>query len=81
MCIRGKVVFITKDSDGKYCEIESSEENPVLVQIPKNLPSAHINITDKTATILTITNLAWRPTDTEMQNVLFDDYDWNKWKF
>lgn len=80
VCIRGKVIFITKDSDGKYCEIESSEENPVLVQIPKNLPSAHINITDKTATILTLTNLAWRPNDNEMQNVIFNDYDWNKWK-
>jgi|TARA_B110000881_G_C18497701_1_gene475134 dTDP-4-dehydrorhamnose 3,5-epimerase len=80
VCITGKVVFIVKDIDGKYCEIESSEENPILVQIPKNYPSAHINTTDKMATILSLTNLAWKPNDNEMQNVSFDDYNWSKWK-
>jgi dTDP-4-dehydrorhamnose 3,5-epimerase len=80
VCILGKVVFIVKDLNGKYCEIESSEENPILVQIPKNCPSAHINITDKNATILSLTNLAWKPNDNEMQNVSFDDYNWSKWK-
>jgi dTDP-4-dehydrorhamnose 3,5-epimerase len=80
VCILGKVVFIAKDLNGKYCEIESSEENPILVQIPKNCPSAHINITDKKATILSLTNLAWKPNDNEMQNVSFDDYNWSKWK-
>jgi len=80
VCIRGKVVFIAKDLKGKYYEIESSEDEPVLVQIPKNHPSAHINITDKKTTILTIASLAWRPNDNEMQNVSFDDYDWSKWK-
>lgn len=79
-CIRGKVVFIAKDLSGKYHEIESSEEEPVLVQIPKNCSSAHINTTDKTSTILTLASLAWRPNDNEMKNVSFDDYDWNKWK-
>ncbi|NDB63935.1 MAG: WxcM-like domain-containing protein, partial [Nitrosopumilaceae archaeon] len=33
ICIRGKVVFIAKNMDGKYHEIESSEHEPVLVQI------------------------------------------------
>lgn len=80
VCIRGKVIFIAKDVSGKYYEIESSEEEPVLVQIPKNHPSAHINIADQKATILTIASLAWRPDDNEMQNVSFDDYDWSKWK-
>lgn len=80
VCIRGKVVFIAKDLQGNYHEIESSEDNPVLIQIPKNHPSAHINITDKSATILTLANPAWRPNDDEMKNVSFDDYDWNKWK-
>ena len=81
VCMRGKVVFIAKDPTGKYHEIQSSEDEPVLVQIPKNHPSAHINITNKKATILTIASLAWRPNDNEMQNVTFDDYDWTKWKF
>ena len=79
-CIRGKVVFIAKDRSGNYVEIESSEDDPVLVQIPKNFPSAHINISDQKSTVLTIANLAWKPDDNEMENVTFDDYDWNKWK-
>lgn len=80
VCIRGKVVFIAKDLSGKYHEIESSEHEPVLVQVPKNHPSAHINITDQISTILTLANPAWKPNDDEMVNVTFDDYDWSKWK-
>jgi len=80
VCIRGKVVFIAKDKNGKYLEIESSEENPVLVQVPKNFSSAHINTTNEIATVLTLANPAWRPNDEEMKNVTFDDYDWKKWK-
>ena len=79
-CIRGKVVFIAKDENGVYHEIESGEDEPVLVQIPKNLPSAHINIADKVSTILTLANPAWKPNDNEMKNVTFDDYNWKKWK-
>ena len=80
VCIRGKVVFITKDSQGKYQEIESSEDDPILIQIPKNHASAHINVTDKVATILTLANPAWKPNDDEMKNISFNDYDWVKWK-
>lgn len=80
VCIRGKVVFIAKDLKGNYHEIESSEDNPVLVQIPKNHPSAHINITNQLSTILALANPAWKPNDDEMKNITFDDYDWNKWK-
>lgn len=79
VCIRGRVIFIAKDNDGKYHEIESSEENPVLVQIPKNHASAHINIENQIATVLTLANPAWLPNDDEMRNVSFDDYDWKKW--
>ena len=79
VCIRGKVVFIAKDHEGKYLEIESSEEKPVLVQIPKGFASAHINTSNKISTILTLANLAWKPNDNEMENVEFRDYDWKKW--
>lgn len=79
VCIRGKVVFIAKDLSGKYHEIESSEDNSILVQVPKNHPSAHINIGDHIATILTLANPAWKPDDDEMKNVNFEDYDWKKW--
>ena len=80
VCIRGKVVFIAKDKNGKYLEIESDEKNPVLVQIPKNFASAHINPTNEPASVLALANPAWKPNDDEMKNVGFDDYDWQKWK-
>ena len=80
VCIKGKVVFIVKDLEGKYHEIESSEDEPVLVQIPKNYPSAHINLSEQASSVLALASIAWRPNDNEMINVSFDDYDWTKWK-
>jgi|SRR5579864_5400477 len=80
VCIRGTVVFIAKDLNGKYHEIESSENDPILVQIPQNHASAHINTSDQMASVLALASIAWRPDDNEMKNVSFDDYDWNKWK-
>jgi len=79
VCIRGKVVFIIKDPQNQYHEIESSEEDPVLVEIPKNYPSAHINLSDQTSSVLALASISWRPNDGEMVNVSFDDYDWSKW--
>jgi len=79
VCVLGKVVFIVKDSDGNYREIISSEDEPVLVQIPKNYPSAHINLSNDKSAVLALANPAWKPGDNEMKNVSFDDYDWNKW--
>jgi dTDP-4-dehydrorhamnose 3,5-epimerase len=78
-CIRGKVVFVAKDKSGNYIEIESSEESPVLVQIPHGFPSAHINIIGEESTVLTIADIAWKPDDNEMINISFDNYDWKKW--
>ena len=80
VCVRGKVVFIVKDLQGQYHEIESSEEDPVLVQIPKNYPSAHINLSNNVSSVLALATIAWKPNDNEMINVSFDDYDWAKWK-
>ena len=79
VCIKGKVVFIVKDLEGKFHEIESSEEDPVLVQIPKNYPSAHINLSNQASSVLALASIAWKPNDNEMINVSFDDYDWKKW--
>jgi dTDP-4-dehydrorhamnose 3,5-epimerase len=79
-CIHGKVVFVLKDSDGKYREIVTSAEEPVLVYVPKNIASAHMNLAKETSRILTLTNIAWRPNDNEMKDIEFDDYDWSKWK-
>lgn len=80
ICIKGKVIFIIKDFQGKYLEIESSEDDPVLVQIPQGYPSAHVNLSDQISSVLTLASIAWRPNDGEMINVSFDDYDWSKWK-
>ena len=79
VCVRGKVVFIVKTDDGNYEEIESSEENPTLVHIPKNVASAHINLSNQTSTFLALASHSWKPNDNEMLNVTFNDYDWKKW--
>lgn len=79
-CIHGKVVFIVKDPNGKYTEIESSEDNPVLIHVPKNHAAVHINLSSQISRILTLADIAWRPNDDEMDNVVFEDYDWSKWK-
>ncbi len=78
-CIQGKVVFIVKDLDGLYHEIICDEKKPVLICIPKNFASAHLNLSDKPSKILVLASLAWKPNDNEMKNVLFDDYEWKKW--
>jgi len=80
VCISGKVVFVIKDKKGNFHEIESSEENPTLIQIPKGIPAAHINISNHDSIVLTIADVAWRPNDNEMENVSFDNYDWFKWE-
>jgi dTDP-4-dehydrorhamnose 3,5-epimerase len=78
-CIHGKVAFIIKDSDGKYHEIITNDEEPILVCIPKNISSAHLNLSDSVSSILTLADIAWQPNDNEMKDMDFDDYDWSKW--
>jgi dTDP-4-dehydrorhamnose 3,5-epimerase len=80
VCIHGKVVFIIKKVTGEYEEIISSEDNPILVHVPKNISSAHINLDNKVSKVLALADIAWKPNDNEMKNVLFEDYDWKKWK-
>ncbi|HYL66130.1 MAG TPA: WxcM-like domain-containing protein [Nitrosopumilaceae archaeon] len=80
VCIHGKVVFIVRDKNGKYNEIESSDDNPVLIHVPKNCSSAHLNISSEISRVLALADIAWKPNDNEMKNVTFDDYDWSKWK-
>jgi len=81
VCIEGKVVFIIKNIDGSYDEIISSEEKPVMVHIPKNIASAHINLSNNASRVLALADIAWKPNDNEMKNVTFDNYDWKKWNF
>ena len=79
VCIEGKVIFILKDENGKYIEIESSHEKPVMVFVPKNIASSHLNISSNTSRVLALADVAWKPDDNEMINTSFDDYDWSKW--
>lgn len=79
-CIHGKVVFVIKDEDGKYHEIITDANDPVLVYIPNNIASAHINLDKDVSRILTLADIAWKPNDNEMKDVRFDDYAWSKWK-
>ena len=78
VCISGKVIFIIKNHDGSYSEIESSEDKPTLVHVPKNIASAHINIHDDVSHVLALADIAWKPNDNEMINTIFDDFDWKK---
>jgi dTDP-4-dehydrorhamnose 3,5-epimerase len=80
VCIKGKVVFIIKDESGKYIEIESSEEKPVLIEIPKNRSSAHINLSNEPSIILALVNPSWKPDNRDEHDVTYDDYHWDKWK-
>ena len=79
VCIKGKVVFIIKEDSGNYLEIESSEDNPVLVEIPKNHSSAHINLSKEPSIIMALVNPSWKPDNRDEHNVTYDDYDWTKW--
>ena len=51
-----------------------------MIYVPKNMPSAHLNLSKSTSRILTIADLAWKPNDNEMMNSTFLDYDWKKWE-
>ena len=80
LCIRGKVVFIIRDKKGKYHEIESGEDDGVIVSVPKNYASAHVNLSGGISQILVLADVSWKPDDNEMKNTSFDDYDWTKWE-
>ena len=80
VCIHGKVLFVIK-YENEYLEIESSEENPIMVFVPKGVPSAHINISNGISKVLALADIAWKPNDNEMKNITFDDYNWEKLKY
>ena len=80
VCIHGKVIFVIKKLDGTYVEIESSDENPIMVHVPKNFSSAHMNLSNHVSRVLALADISWQPNDNEMVNDHFDDYDWSMWK-
>jgi len=78
-CIHGKVVFIIREKTGKYSEIIVDANNPMLICVPKNIASSHVNLSNEISRVLTIADIAWKPNDAEMENVTFDDYNWSQW--
>jgi len=79
VCVKGKVVFILKEESGKFTEIETGEDNPVLIEIPKGRSSVHINPTNEQSLVLAIVDPSWKPDNKDEHNVTYDDYDWSKW--
>lgn len=79
VCIHGKVVFVIKNEKKEYIEIVTTADEPLLVIIPKNIPSAHLNLANGISKVLALADVAWKPNDNEMRNDDFGDYDWSKW--
>jgi len=79
-CVHGNVVFVIQDNAGKFHEIKVDSEKPVLITVSNGTAAAIVNPTTKIAKVLVLADIAWRPNDDEMKNVLFNDYDWDKWK-
>jgi len=77
-CIHGNVVLVIQDNDGKFHEIKTDSEKPVLITVSNGTAVAIVNPTTKIAKVLVLADIAWRPNDDEMKNVSFDDYDWEK---
>ena len=79
-CIDGKMTLVIKDNNNKYNEIEVDSQESKLISVSKGTPAAIINPSQNVSKILVLADVAWKPNDNEMENVTFDDYDWNKWK-
>ena len=79
-CMDGSIVLIIQDDGKKFHEMKMNSEKPVLITVPNGIAAAIVNPTDKIARVLVLADIAWRPNDNEMKDVLFDDYNWKKWK-
>ena len=79
VCIHGKVLFVIKNKQGEYVEKISTADKPLLIIVPKNMASAHLNLSKGISKVLVLGDVAWKPNDNEMKNDDFVDYDWNKW--
>ena len=79
-CMDGSIVLIIQDDGKKFHEMKMNSEKPVLITVPNGIAAAIVNPTGKIARVLVLADIAWRPNDNEMKDVLFDDYNWKKWK-
>ena len=51
----------------------------ILFAVSLGIAAAFINPYTEISKVLVMANISWKPNDNEMQNVDFEDYDWNKW--
>ena len=80
LCLNGKMVIVVQDTDGKYHEIETDSTEAKLISVSNGIPAAIVNPSQNISKILVLADVAWKPNDNEMENVSFENYDWNKWK-
>ena len=79
-CIEGNMVIVIQDKDGNYHEIETNSKESKLISISNGVAAAIINPSQSISKILVLADISWKPNDNEMENIQFNDYDWNKWK-
>lgn len=79
-CIKGELVLIIKDKNGKIYEVITKSDEPQLIEIPNGVGAAIVNPGDTPSIVLVLADIAWRPNDNEMRNIMFEDYNWDKWK-
>ena len=79
-CINGEVIIIVKDKEGNFHELKGDSRKPKLIEVSNDIPVAIVNPTTNISTVLVLADIAWKPDDIEMENVTFENYDWDKWK-
>ena len=79
-CIHGNVVLVIQDQKGKFHEIKTDSEKPVLITVPNGIAAAIVNPSTRIAKVLVLADIAWKPNDNEMINVDFSAYSFKKWK-
>ncbi len=79
-CLEGKIMLIIRDSKMTYHEVTIESGNPKLIQVQNGVAAAIVNMSDQISKVLVLADISWKPNDNEMENVTFNDYDWNKWK-
>ena len=79
-CIDGEIIIIVKDKGGNFHELKGDSRKPKLIEVSNDIPAAIVNPTTNISTVLVLADRAWKPDDNEMENVTFENYDWDKWK-
>ena len=79
-CIQGEMVVVIQDKNGKYHEIKANSGSSKLVSVSNGISAAIINPSKNISKILVMADVAWKPNDNEMENTVFENYDWKKWK-